>query len=258
MRRSPSAGPVPAAERAWHRRWRSYSSTWSPTGSSCTAAVTGPRPVPWSRPTNGTTASTWPPSETLIGLPSLGCPSNMVVATPIASVGDRHTEAVAHLRGVLHTVVDNRSGTDAVDRIGWRAGAVLYLLLRDHPINRWGRCRSCRYTGTIIGFRRRRCRVHITANYWLLRQPDEVLLLSHLADRLQLASGCGHLGRAPRPARRRKWRKRGDAGSYTMPASPMTIIVWGGVNSSALSRPKSMCQPTSQWRPRAAVARAAA
>jgi hypothetical protein len=151
MRRSPSAGPVPAAERAWHRRWRSYSSTWSPTGSSCTAAVTGPRPVPWSRPTNGTTASTWPPSETLIGLPSLGCPSNMVVATPIASVGDRHTEAVAHLRGVLHTVVDNRSGTDAVDRIGWRAGAVLYLLLRDHPINRWGRCRSCRYTGTIIG-----------------------------------------------------------------------------------------------------------
>jgi hypothetical protein len=137
----------------------------------------------------------------------------MVVATPIASVGDRHTEAVAYLRGVLHTVVDNRSGADAVDRIGWRTGAVLYLLLRDHPINRWGRCRSCRYTGTIIGFRRRHCRVHITTNYWLLRQPDEVLLLSHLADELQLASGCGHLGRAPRPARRRKWRKRGDAGS---------------------------------------------
>lgn len=113
----------------------------------------------------------------------------MVVATPITSVGYRHMEAVSYLRGVLHTVVDSRSGAvDAVDRIGWRAGAVLYLLLRDHPINRWGRCRSCRYTGTIIGFRRRRCRVHITANYWLLRQPNEVLLLSHLADELELAS----------------------------------------------------------------------
>lgn len=85
----------------------------------------------------------------------------MVIATPIASVGDRHMEAVSYLRRTLHTVVDSQS--DAVDRIGWRAGAVLYLLLRDHPINRWGRCRSCRYTGTIIRFRRRRCRVHITA-----------------------------------------------------------------------------------------------
>ncbi len=112
----------------------------------------------------------------------------MVIATPITSVADRHVEAASYLRGVLHTVVDSRSGAvDAVDRIWWRAGAVLYLLLRDHPIDRWGRCRSCRQAGTIHGFRRRRCRVHISANYWLLRQPNEVLLLSHLADELQRA-----------------------------------------------------------------------
>lgn len=113
----------------------------------------------------------------------------MVVATPIVPARDRHMDTVSHLREALDTVVESQS--DAVhtgDRTWWRAGAVLYLLLRDHPINRWGHCRSCRYPGTIIGFRRQRCRVHITANYWLLRQPNDVLLLSYLADELKLAS----------------------------------------------------------------------
>jgi hypothetical protein len=118
-------------------------------------------------------------------------------------------EAVSYLRGALHTVVDSRSGAvDAVARIGWRAAAVLYLLLRDHPINRWGRCRSCRYPGTIIGFRRRRCQVHITANYWLLCQPNEVLLLSHLANELQLAgpptANTANLSDPPKQKRQHK------------------------------------------------------
>ncbi|MGQ0719113.1 MAG: hypothetical protein ACT4NP_17710 [Pseudonocardiales bacterium] len=37
----------------------------------------------------------------------------------------------------------------------------------------------------MIGLRRRPCRIHIRASYWLLRQPDEALLLSHLAGELE-------------------------------------------------------------------------
>lgn len=97
-------------------------------------------------------------------------------------------DVVSYLRGVLRTVVESEPGAaDVIEKIGsirWRAAAVLYLLLRDHPIDRWGRCRSCRRSGAIIGLRRRRCRIHITVSYWLLRQPNEALLLSHIADEL--------------------------------------------------------------------------
>jgi hypothetical protein len=71
------------------------------------------------------------------------------------------------------------AGPDAVDGPGsirYRASAVLYLLLLDHPVDRRGRCRSCRRSGAVIGLRRRPCRVHARANYWLLRQPDHTLL----------------------------------------------------------------------------------
>jgi hypothetical protein len=77
---------------------------------------------------------------------------------------------------------------EKVDSVLYRASAVLYLLLLDHPIDRWGRCRSCPRPGAMIGFRRRPCRIHLRASYWLLRQPDNAMLLSHLADDLGL---CG-------------------------------------------------------------------
>jgi hypothetical protein len=64
------------------------------------------------------------------------------------------------------------------------ASAVLYLLLLDHPIDRRGRCRSCRRSGEVIGLRRRPCRIHLQASYWLLHQPGEALLLSQLASEL--------------------------------------------------------------------------
>jgi hypothetical protein len=67
-----------------------------------------------------------------------------------------------------------------------RVSAVLYLLLLDHPIDRRGRCRSCRRPGARIALRRRSCLIHLRANYWLLRQPDKAILLAHLADHLGL------------------------------------------------------------------------
>lgn len=89
------------------------------------------------------------------------------------------------LRGSLYKVV--QAGLGAVEGIGsvqYQASAVLYTLLRDHPIDQRGRCRSCRRPGAIVALRRRPCRIYLRASYWMLWQPDEVLL-SHLADELE-------------------------------------------------------------------------
>jgi hypothetical protein len=63
-----------------------------------------------------------------------------------------------------------------------RACVVLYLLLCDHPLDRRGRCRSCRRSSAVLGQRRRTCRIHTKASFWL-RQPDDVVL-RHLANEL--------------------------------------------------------------------------
>jgi hypothetical protein len=66
------------------------------------------------------------------------------------------------------------AGADAPEKnssIRYLASAVLYELLLDHPIDQRGRCRSCRRSGEIIGLRRRPCRIHLRASYWLLRHP---------------------------------------------------------------------------------------
>ncbi len=92
------------------------------------------------------------------------------------------------LRGVLLAAV--RSGPGAADGIGsieCQAVATLYLLLMDHSIDEWGRCRYCRRPGAVFGRRWRRCRVHGQARVWL-RQSEE-LLLRLLADVLGLAAG---------------------------------------------------------------------
>ncbi|MGH4005432.1 MAG: hypothetical protein ACRDSO_15150 [Pseudonocardiaceae bacterium] len=90
------------------------------------------------------------------------------------------------LRGVLRQA--GPGAVEGVDAILYRVSAVLYLLLLDHPIDRRGRCRSCPRPGAVIGFRRRPCRIHLRASYWLLRQPDNAMLLSHLADDLGLGT----------------------------------------------------------------------
>ncbi len=69
-----------------------------------------------------------------------------------------------------------QAGRDAAGGIGsvqFRASATLYALLRAHPLDREGRCRSCRGPGAVFG-RRHRCWVHREASYWL-RQPEEFL-----------------------------------------------------------------------------------
>ncbi|MGH3550403.1 MAG: hypothetical protein ACRDQU_20250 [Pseudonocardiaceae bacterium] len=69
-----------------------------------------------------------------------------------------------------------------IDSIRYRAAAVLYTLLLDHPLDRRDRCRSCRRSGALIGPRRRPCRIHLRASYWLLSQPDATAAPRHLAD----------------------------------------------------------------------------
>lgn len=120
--------------------------------------------------------------------------------TPVTSKGPT-VDQISHrlmcdaLRGFLLKASRARPGAlEGIGSTGCRAGAVLYTLLIDHPVDRRGRCRSCRWSGAVIRFRR--CRIHITAISWLLLQPDEATLRSHLAGELGL-------GTAPPPGARR-------------------------------------------------------
>lgn len=93
------------------------------------------------------------------------------------------------------------STVDPADSIRYRVSAVLYLLLRDHCIDRRGRCRSCRRPGALITIRRQPCRILIKARYWLLRPPNEAQLLSLLATELPASppSSSPSAGQAHRP-----------------------------------------------------------
>lgn len=78
-----------------------------------------------------------------------------------------------------------RAGPGAIEGVGsirYRASALLYLLLLQHPVDEHGRCRSC--PGVMTGLRPRPCRIHLKASDWLLHHPDDALLLSHLAREL--------------------------------------------------------------------------
>ena len=91
-----------------------------------------------------------------------------------------------------------RAGRGAAGGIGsiqFRACAAVYWLLLDHPIDRWGRCRSCRRHGALVGSRWRRCRVSGTASLWL-EQLDELLLPRLLPHELALGALAAP-GRAP-------------------------------------------------------------
>lgn len=86
------------------------------------------------------------------------------------------------LRRALRDAVESGPGGEiASDR--YRVCAMAYELLSDHPVDRRGRCRSCRRPGAVFGRIRRKCRVYLTANFYL-RQP-EAFLLHHLARELQ-------------------------------------------------------------------------
>lgn len=97
------------------------------------------------------------------------------------------------LRGILRDAVQAGPGAaGGISSVECQAVLTLYMLLMDHPIDRRGRCRSCRRPGAVFGPRWRRCRVHSKATL-CLHQPDEALLLRLLAHELGLAA-------APPPA----------------------------------------------------------
>jgi hypothetical protein len=96
----------------------------------------------------------------------------------------------ALLRRLLHKILMDgvQAGCGAAGGIGsvpLRASATLYALLLAHPLDQQGRCRACRSPGAVFG-RRRRCWVHLQANYWL-RQPEE-FLHSRVTDEWRLAN----------------------------------------------------------------------
>ncbi|MEO7195419.1 MAG: hypothetical protein ABIZ05_11445 [Pseudonocardiaceae bacterium] len=85
------------------------------------------------------------------------------------------------MRAVLRAAVQSPSGVGGIGSVESRAVVTLCSLLRDHPVDQWGRCRSCRRPGSVFGSRWRQCQVYGKAML-CLRQLDEVLLLSLLAD----------------------------------------------------------------------------
>ncbi|MGH3935298.1 MAG: hypothetical protein ACRDS1_10045 [Pseudonocardiaceae bacterium] len=85
------------------------------------------------------------------------------------------------LRGALLTVFES-GAAGGIGSVPCRAGAALYALLMDHPIDRRGRCRACCRPRAVLGWRRRRCRVHIVAHLYLRGSRD--FLSSHLPSEL--------------------------------------------------------------------------
>lgn len=79
------------------------------------------------------------------------------------------------LREVLRNIVQTGSGAaNEIGSVPNRAVAALYMLLMAHPVDRRGRCRSCRYPGAMFRSRWRRCRVHREASVWLYQPADFV------------------------------------------------------------------------------------
>ncbi|MGH4025738.1 MAG: hypothetical protein ACRDRV_14275 [Pseudonocardiaceae bacterium] len=77
------------------------------------------------------------------------------------------------LGGALRSAVrDGGVDRGMVGSVHCRAAAALYVLLVGHPVDRRGRCLSCRRPGAVFGWRWRRCRVHNEARVWL-HQPAE-------------------------------------------------------------------------------------
>ncbi|MGH3925386.1 MAG: hypothetical protein ACRDTT_21435, partial [Pseudonocardiaceae bacterium] len=56
------------------------------------------------------------------------------------------------LHGVVVAAMESSTGAaGGVDSIQSRACAALYALLMAHPVDRRGRCRSCRRPGAVLG-----------------------------------------------------------------------------------------------------------
>jgi hypothetical protein len=83
------------------------------------------------------------------------------------------------LRRVLRTGVHAGAGAEeGLDSFLCRVVGALYALLMDHPIDRNGRCRSCRRPGSVLGRHRQDCGVYEEVSYWL-GEPEK-----HLRERM--------------------------------------------------------------------------
>lgn len=127
------------------------------------------------------------------------------------------------LRDVLLAAVGSEpTAASAIGSIQSRACAVLYLLLRDHQVDRRGYCRSCRRLGAVFGQRRRRCRIHAAATHWL-RYPA-AFLVTQLDHELGLDHDHGGAGeRLDRPLPR-----RAPLGDYLAPIKDRALLSIGG------------------------------
>jgi hypothetical protein len=77
-----------------------------------------------------------------------------------------------------------QAGRSAAGGIGspeWRVVVTLYSLLKEHPIDREGRCRSCRWPGSVVGLRWQPCWVYGEASL-CLQWLDDVSLFGLLPD----------------------------------------------------------------------------
>lgn len=88
------------------------------------------------------------------------------------------------LRSFLVAKVESGGGAGEGDHVACAAGAALESLLAAHPVDRQGRCTSCRAPGWL---RRRHweCMVFAKAHCWL-RQPTH-FMQTQLADELGIA-----------------------------------------------------------------------
>lgn len=110
------------------------------------------------------------------------------------------------LYATLRAIIDSARIGSEIDPNQLRTSAALYVLLRAHPVDTRGRCRSCRGRGGLPGRRRRVCRVYLAARYYL-HQPDNVVL-RHVATELEQQFtdvpriGARHTLLPPRPVAR--------------------------------------------------------
>lgn len=155
----------------------------------------------------------------------------MPVAGTDRTVGQTSHRLISEALGneLCRAVHAGPSIADQAELIRYRVSAVLYLLLRDHAIDRRGRCRSCRRPGAVITIRRQPCRILIKARYWLLHPPEDAQLLSLLAAELPaklLSSSSASQAHRPihsSPDKQGRGRGRGDTDVLsTHPASRST------------------------------------
>jgi len=104
------------------------------------------------------------------------------------------------LRSALTAAADSGRDDDGIGSTPCRAIAALYALLGAHPVDRRGRCRSCRGLRALPGRRHRICRILVAARFYLY-QPEDILLRLLASELNQHATPPPTADEAPEPGR---------------------------------------------------------